>query len=327
MPDKTSPLSGILLALVAFGLFSTHDVAVKMLGGDYAVFQIVFFSVLFTFPLVVFMLLRDAEAGTLKPRHPYWTALRTVSAVITGFSAFYAFSVLPLAQVYAIIFASPLIITVLSIPILGEKVGIYRGGAVIVGLAGVMIVLRPGGVALELGHIAALVAAFFGALAAVIVRKIGREERSAVLMLYPMVANFLVMGALMPFVYRPMPLGDLGLWAMMAALAFLASLALISAYRRSEAVLVAPMQYSQILWAALYGWVFFGETIDGGTALGAGVIIASGLYIVLRESLGRSINTPVLRTRSRAETGTAMRISPLLTEAERAVPRSRDDVH
>ncbi|MEM7491241.1 MAG: DMT family transporter [Pseudomonadota bacterium] len=325
MPDKTSPLPGILLALAAFGLFATHDVAVKMLGGGYAVFQIVFFSVLFTFPLVVFMLLRDEEAGTLKPRHPWWAALRTASAVITGFSAFYAFSVLPLAQVYAILFAAPLVITVLSIPVLGEKVGLHRGGAVVVGLVGVMVVLRPGGVELGLGHGAALTAAFFGALASVIVRKIGREERSAVLMLYPMVANFVVMGALLPLVYRPMPLGDLGLWALMASLAFLATLALISAYRRTEAVLVAPMQYSQILWAALYGWLFFDEGIDAGTALGAGIIIASGLYIVLREGRGRSKNAPVLRTRSRPETGTAPRVSPMLSVAERDVPRSLDE--
>ena len=321
MPDRPSPLSGILLALAAFGLFSTHDIAVKMLGGGYATFQIVFFSVLLTFPLVIFMLLRDNEHGTLIPRHPWWTALRTVSAVITGFCAFYAFSVLPLAQVYAIIFASPLLITVLAIPVLGEKVGAHRGGAVVVGLIGVMIVLRPNDLDLGLGHAAALTAAFTGALASVIVRKIGREERAAVLLLYPMVANFVLMGALLPFVYEPMPLGDLGLWAMMAAFAFLASLALIQAYRRADAVLVAPMQYSQIIWAALYGWLFFDETIDLGTGLGAGVIIFSGLYIVFREGRGGSRNTPVLRTRSRAETGTTPRISPMLSEADRETPR------
>ncbi len=321
MPEKTSPLSGILMALVAFGLFSAHDVAVKMLGGGYAVFQVVFFSVLLTFPLVIFMLLRDNEHGTLIPRHPYWTALRTVSAVITGFCAFYAFTVLPLAQVYAILFASPLLITVLSIPVLGESVGPHRWGAVVVGLIGVMIVLRPGGIEFGLGHLAAMTAAFTGALSAVIVRKIGREERSAVLLLYPMVANFLLMGALLPFVYRPVPLGDLGLWAIMAAFAFVASLALIQAYRRADAVLVAPMQYSQIIWAALYGWVFFDETIGVGTALGAGVIMCSGLYIVFREGRGGSRNTPVLRTRSRAETGTTPRISPMLTEDDRATLR------
>ncbi|MDB2408050.1 DMT family transporter [Jannaschia sp.] len=322
MPDRTSPLPGILLALTAFALFSGHDVAVKMLGGGYAVFQIVFFSALLTFPLVTFMLLRDAQEGTLRPVHPWWTALRTVSAVITGFGAFYAFSVLPLAQVYAIIFASPLLITLLSIPILGEKVGLHRGGAVVVGLIGVLIVLRPGSVDLELGHAAALAAAFFGALSAVIMRRIGRDERTAVMMLYPLMGNFVVMGCLLPFVYRPMPLPDLGLWVTMASFGFLAGICLIQAYRRADAVLVAPMQYSQIIWAALYGWVFFGETIGLATALGAAVIIASGLYIVLREGRGRSANSPVLRTRSRPETGTGFRVAPMLSEADRDVPRA-----
>lgn len=316
MPDKASPLPGILMALAAFALFATHDVAVKMLGGRYATVQIVFFSTMFMLPLVVTMLLRDGQPGTLIPRHPWWTALRTLAAVVTGISAFYAFSVLPLAEVYTILFAAPLIITVLAIPILGEVVRIHRWGAVIAGLVGVLIVLRPGDTDLTLGHAAALTAAASGALASVIVRKIGREERSAVLMLYPMMANLALMGAAVPFVYEPMPLGDLGLWAAMAALAFAASLALIEAYRRADAVLVAPMQYSQILWAALYGWLFFGEGLDGGTALGAGVIIASGLYIVFREGRGRSRNAPVLATRSRAETGTTPRISQLLRRSE-----------
>ncbi|GIT91345.1 membrane protein [Jannaschia pagri] len=324
MPERSSALSGILLALVGFACFSLHDVAVKMLGGGYSVFQIVFFSVLLTFPLVMVMLLRDETRATLIPVHPWWTGLRTVSAVITGFCAFYAFSVLPLAQVYAIIFASPLLITVLAIPILGERVGLHRGGAVLVGLAGVMIVLRPGDLVLGPGHIAGLAAAFFGALAAVIMRKIGREERTAVMMLYPMMANCLVMGALLPFVYKPMPLGDLGLWVMMAVLAFIATIALIQAYRLSDAVLVAPMQYSQILWAALYGWWFFEESIDLWTGVGASVIIASGLYIVLREGRGQSANSPVLRTRSRAETGTAPRVGPMLSDADKAVPQSLD---
>ena len=321
MTNHASPLRGIALALAAFALFAVHDVAVKMLGGVYATVQVVFFSVLLTFPLVVLMLLRDEEPGTLIPRHPWWSALRTAAAVVTGVCAFYAFSVLPLAEVYAILFAAPLAITVLAIPILGERVGAHRWAAVVTGLIGVLIVLRPGGSDLGLGHAAALTAACSGALTSVIVRLIGREERAAVLLLWPMVGNFAAMGVALPFVYRPMPLGDLGLWAAMAGLAFLASLALIQAYRRADAVLVAPMQYSQILWAVLFGWLFFGEGIDGMTALGAGVVIASGLYIVFREGRGGSRNAPVLRTRSRAETGTAPRISPLLAEEDAAVPR------
>lgn len=119
----------------------------------------------------------------------------------------------------------PLLITLMAIPMLGEKVGIRRGIAVIVGLLGVLIVLRPGGGdGFSIGHIAALGAAFTGALTSVIVRKIGSEERSVVLMLYPMVLTFFAMGAVMPFVYEPMPVEHLGLTAVMAFLGMLGAL-------------------------------------------------------------------------------------------------------
>ncbi len=173
--------------------------------------------------------------------------------MITGLSAFYAFSVLPLAQTYALLFATPLLITLLAIPILGEKVGIRRGLAVLVGLLGVLIVLRPGQADLQLGHIAGVTAAVFASLASVIVRKIGQEERSVVLVLYPMVANFLVLGMALPFVYRPMPIEHIGMLGIIASFGFVATLLVISAYRAAEAVIVAPMQYSQIIWAAIYG--------------------------------------------------------------------------
>ena len=303
----------VLLALTAFAIFATHDVIVKLLGAHYASFQIVFFSVLFSFPVATLLLLRDQTAGTLIPVHPWWVATRTAAAVITGACAFYAFSVLPLAQTYAIIFASPLLITLLSIPILGEKVGLRRGLAVIVGLLGVLIVLRPGTTTLGLGHLAALGCAVFGALASIIVRKIGRDERSIVLILYPLMANFVIMGALMPLVYRPMTVGHLGLSFAIAALAIIAALCLISAYKSGEAAIVAPMQYSQILWATIFGMLFFSETPSWNTALGAAVIIASGLYIVLRESSkAGETQAPVLRTRTRFDTGTMPRVSTII---------------
>ncbi|MEL7211441.1 MAG: DMT family transporter [Pseudomonadota bacterium] len=311
-------LKGALLALAAFAVFATHDVIVKLLGGTYSPVQIVFFSVLFGIPMVMFMLIRDAREGHLRPVHPWWTLTRTTAAVITGFSAFYAFSTLPLAQVYAILFAAPLLITVLAIPILGEVVRIRRWIAVIVGLSGVIIVLQPGSTELELGHLAALTAAVCGSFASIIVRKIGRDERTAVMMLYPMIANFLLMGALLPFVYKPVPIEEFGMMASIALLGFIGALCLIGAYKAGEAVIVAPMQYSQILWASLFGALFFDERIDQMTAIGAGVIIASGLYIVLRESRGgASENRPVLRTRSRVETGTAPRVSQSLPSEDR----------
>lgn len=305
-------VKGALYALVAFGVFATHDVIIKVLGGSYSPIQIVFFSVVFSFPLATLWLLSDQTSGTLIPRHPYWMLARTGAAVVTGVSAFYAFSVLPLAQVYAIIFASPLLITVLAIPVLGEKVHLRRWAAVLVGLCGVLVVLRPGQTDLGLGHLAALACAIGGALASVIVRKIGREERTVVIMLYPMMANFIIMGCLLPLVYVPMPIEDLGRIAVVAVFAWIAGRFLISAYNTGEAVIVAPMQYSQILWASVYGGLFFNEVPDWGTLAGSTIIILSGLYIVLRESRSTSSETPVLRTRSRPETGTSLRIGPFL---------------
>jgi drug/metabolite transporter (DMT)-like permease len=314
--------NGALFALLAFGVFSTHDVIVKVLGGFYSPFQIVFFSVLLSFPLATVMLMRDAKPGTLVPVHPWWLALRTGAAVVTGVSAFYAFSVLPLAQVYAILFAAPLLITVLAIPVLGEKVRLRRWLAVLVGLIGVLVVLRPGQTDLTLGHLAALAAAVGGSLASIVVRKIGNEERPVVMLLYPMVVNFVLMACALPFVYQPMPIEHLGMLAIIATFAWIASRLVIAAYQNGEAAIIAPMQYSQIIWATIFGLLFFDETIDQATGIGAGIIIASGLYIVLRESRsGTSENTPVLRTRSRSETGTTPRVSLFMRFSGKTPPR------
>lgn len=308
-----SNLKGALLALAAFGIYATHDVVIKVLGADYSALQIMFFAGLLGLPLVTVMLLSDRTDGNLIPRHPWWSLLRAVTTVTTGIAAFYAFSVLPLAQTYAIFFAMPLLITALSIPMLGEHVGIRRGLAVLVGLLGVLIVLRPGQAPIQIGHVVALCAAFSGALNSVIVRKIGTAERSAVLMLYPMIATFFLTGATMPFVYRPMPLEHLAMMAVIAGLGFVAAMLTIAAYRTAPAVIVAPMQYSQIIWAAVYGTLFFNESIDSWTMIGTAVITASGLYIVLREGTPKvSRNSPVLSTRSRAETGLMPRIGLLL---------------
>ncbi|RMA42599.1 DMT family transporter [Rhodophyticola porphyridii] len=316
-PANTN-LRGALLALLAFAVFASHDVVIKYLGGSYSPFQIVFFSVLFGFPIVTFLLMRDASKGNLRPRHPWWTAARTFAAVLAGVGAFYAFSTLPLAQVYAILFAGPLLITLMAIPMLGEKVGWRRGLAVLVGLGGVLVVLQPGSTELQAGHVAALGAACTGAFASVVVRKIGQDERSVVLILYPMMANFVLMGAALPFVYEPMPLVDIGASAVIAALALVGTSCLIYAYRHAQAVIVAPMQYSQIIWASLYGVLLFDETLDRATVIGTGIIVASGIYIVLREGRGgHSLNTPVLRTRSRTGTPGAPRIGQFLSPEQR----------
>lgn len=288
---------GALLALAAFGVFATHDVILKLLGGTYAPFQIIFFAVLFSFPMTIFLLIGDKTEGHLRPMHPWWTALRTGAAVTAGASGIYAFSTLPLSQVYAILFTVPLLITLLSIPILGEKIHFQRAAAVVVGLAGVIIVVQPGSAHLGLGHAAAMVAAIGSSLASVIIRKIGSDERSIVLLIYPMLASFIIMGIILPFVYVPMPIGDIGGVAAVAVLGVIAMSLMIAAYNHAEAVVVAPMQYSQILWATGFGYFLFGEKPPLTTAVGAAIIIASGLFILVRESRGaKSINQPVLKT-------------------------------
>ncbi len=195
----------------------------------------------------------------------------------------------------------------------------------VVGLIGVLVVLRPGSAALSLGHLAALVAAFATAMTGVIMRKVGALERREVLLLYPLLANFGVMLCILPLVYEPMPIEDLGLVLLIAVLAVAAMTLMIRAYTLADAALVAPMQYSQIIWATLFGWLFFDETSDLMTFVGAGIIIASGLYIVLREARSStSENQPVLKTLSRRpEMGGLPRISLATTALQDAVEKDR----
>ncbi|GEM_PF-6252981 len=122
------------------------------------------------------------------------------------------------------------------------------------------------------------------ALTAVLTRKIGPHERSIVLLITPMLANVVLMGLALPFLFQPMPPADIIALAAIALLSLPAMQCIIFAFRAAEAVIVAPMQYSQILWAVFYGALLFGEWPDGATVLGAAVIIASGLFILFREA-------------------------------------------
>jgi drug/metabolite transporter (DMT)-like permease len=298
-------VKGALLQLAAMGLYATHDVVIKALGEIYPALQILFFASLLSFPLVSIVLMRDPQPGSLRPNNMGWVILRTGCAIVAGMAGFYAFSTRPLTQVYAILFATPLLITILSIPLLGERVGPHRWGAVILGLSGVLIVLRPGTQDLQLGHLAAMAGAAASALTAVIIRRLGRSERPMVLMMWPMLGNFFATGAALSLNYQPMELVHLAMTGVIAALGLSAGFLVIMAYRAGEAAIVAPMQYSQILWATAYGWFLFGEGVDPVTLLGAGVIIGSGIYIVWREGRGGSTNRPATTTRLRAEVVTA----------------------
>jgi len=272
-------------ALLSFVFFSTHDAIIKALGEGFSVVQIVFFGSLFSLIPLSLVARLDKDKSGFMPRHPWLMGMRTLLVLVSLTSAFYAFTVLPLSEVYALLFITPLLITAWSVPLLGEHVGLPRWAAVVVGLAGVLVVLRPGIVALELGHFAALTSALAASLAMVIMRKIGNQERSVVLMLFPALAAIVVMGAMLPSVFVPMSIGQVGALGVVGVLFIGAQLCVIAAYRLAPSVaLIAPMQYTQILWATLYGALFFDEFPDIWVAVGAAIIIGSGLFVVWREA-------------------------------------------
>jgi len=285
---------GVFLALVGFALFSGHDAVIKSLGGAYAPFQVILFATLFSFVPVSVSIVTDRAVDTFRPHHPWLILIRTICMLIAGAGGFYAFSVLPMTEVYALLFAAPLLVTVLAVPFLGETIRLRRGIAVIVGFIGVLVVLRPGTAEFTLGHFAAIGAATASAFSNIIVRKISGDERSAVMILIPMIVTIIVMGALMPFVYVPVEALDLGAFAVIGVVGVIAQSFIIAAYRAAPAVLIAPLQYSQILWAVLFGALFFSEWPDMWVGVGAGIIIASGVFIVWRESrLNVSARAPV----------------------------------
>ncbi|UWQ07960.1 DMT family transporter [Aliiroseovarius crassostreae] len=293
---QRSPLGGLGYAFAGFAVFATHDAVIKALGMSYSVFQIIFFAMLFAFVPMAMVMLADRQVDNFRPNHPWLILLRALSSVIAMGSAFYAFTVLPLAEVYALLFATPLLITALSALLLGEPVRLQRWAAVLVGLVGVIVVLRPGVTEISTGHIAALTAACMSALGSIIMRRIGGQERTAVMILYPMLSSILFMGAALPFVYVPMGLSDLGLSASVGLMSVVAQFCLIAAYRAAPAAVVAPTQYSQILWATVFGAVFFAEFPDIWVGVGASIVIGSGVFIVWRESRPKvSARNPILR--------------------------------
>jgi len=285
-----------LVALTGFAVFSAHDALIKALP-DYSVFQIGFFSVLFSFVPFTLFLAVSRQEFMLRPNNPVLVAIRCTSILGSMLFAFYAFRNLPLTQVYALIFSAPLIITVLSIPILGEKVKVFRWIAIIIGFVGVMIVLGTEFGTIGTGHIAGMMCAICSATTAVVTRKIGSSESTLTLIVYPLLVNLLVCGVAMLSVYQPMPGTVLFTMCMIGLFAVAGQSLLIYAFRNAPAQYIAPFQYSQMIWAVVLGMLFFSETPERNVLLGAAIIIASGILIVLRE-LRVSSNKPILNTRN-----------------------------
>jgi S-adenosylmethionine uptake transporter len=275
-------LKGALYGLAGFGLFALADATIKFLGGTYSPVQIVALAGLFTLPLIG--LLWVVAPVPLRPIYPGLMALRTAALIGNGLLVTYAFTVLPLAQAYAIFFTMPLILTLMAWPLLGDRVDGISALAVAIGLAGVIVALNPGQVEFGIGHIAAVGGVVLAAVHYLVIRKTGGAEANVPMLLYPILGQTITAFLILPGRYVPMPPSDLAAIAGMTLAGFTGTLMMIAAYRVAAPVIVAPTQYSQIAWAALFGVLFFDEPMSADTALGMAIIAAGGVIIVARQN-------------------------------------------
>lgn len=300
--------AGIAFILVGMVVISINDMLIKRLSGDYPLHQIIFIRS--TIGLCFTLLLVQMEGGwtILRTRRPGLHVVRGLLVVVSNMTYFVALAALPLADATALFFAAPLFITLLSIPILGEKVGPLRIGAVAVGFLGVVIMQRPwhSGETLELSRIVLLLPVFSAltyAMMQLMTRKLGATTRASALAVYIQVmfiavsiGFFLVAGdgrfadgsdsASVRFLLRAwvrpagtdwLPLIGLGLNSA------LVGYCLAQAYRLSDAATVAPFEYIGLPLAVFWGWTLWGELPDLAVWIGMALIVAAGLFVFLRE--------------------------------------------
>ncbi|MGH6912703.1 MAG: DMT family transporter, partial [Geminicoccales bacterium] len=181
--------------------------------------------------------------------------------------------------------ATPLLITALSVPLLGETVRWRRWSAVLVGFAGILVMLQPGSGSLDLAAGAALLAASASALSVILVRKLAATETTASIAFYSNAGAVVAMACVLPIGFVPPTLGDLALMAVAGLAGGSAVMLLIAGYRRAQAAVVAPFQYSQMLWGVLLGFLLWGDVPAQAVVIGATIVVASGLFILYREVL------------------------------------------
>ncbi len=293
---------GIFLLCGGMFIFSFQDVMIKLLSDTYPVHEIVFIRGLVALPLLFVVVHFDSGFGSFKSNHVWQHAVRSI-LMFGGYFFFYlAAAAIPLSTAIALFFVSPLMITVLSIPLLGEKVGIRRWIGITVGLLGAVIMIRPGFAALEPAMLLPLIAALCYSIAMIMARKMGATGSASVMAFYSAMA-FMYFGAFMGVGFslidtdpatHPTMAFLLRDWVMPNAieLAMLATIGVISAmgfylitqaYRLGEATVVAPFEYIYIPIALIHTIVIWGDLPDVFTLVGVSLILGSGIYVLRRE--------------------------------------------
>ncbi len=293
-------IKGVLFGFLTYALFSCADASVKAMGGRLPVFEIAFFITLASFSTFGFARSKSERwRDVFRLNRPHLVFLRAICGTAGGIFAFYAFTTIPFAEAYSVLFTMPLFATLLAIPVLGEKVGWRRSLAVATGLVGVLLVVRPGFHQLHLGHLSALASAVCASVAIITLRNIGPTEKRISLLAVLYSVALTVNGVLMIHQFRVPDLPEIGLIIFAGIAGGFGQISMLAATRRAPANRITPTQYSQIIWAIILGATVFGEFPDGVAFVGMALVVASGLFTFLREEQlrGWSRRTMVMRNR------------------------------
>lgn len=280
---QAAPFKGIAFMILSVFFMNLNNALLKWLSAGYPSGQIIFMRSLVMVVIVIVIAHRIGGLETLKPNNFSAHGHRGFLQFLNGFFFVLAVTYLPLAETVALTFASPLFLTALAIPFLGEQVGWRRWAAVILGFVGILIITRPTGGTLQLAMLFPLAAALSGAIRDIVTRKLTAHESSlSILFTSSLIAT---LGSLLiaPFGWVMPNMFDFGLFLMTGICVAVGHFFMIDTFRYVEAKVVAPFRYTGILWATILGFMIWGYLPDQLTVLGVSIVSASGLYILNRQ--------------------------------------------
>jgi drug/metabolite transporter (DMT)-like permease len=275
---------GLLSMLAAVFFFSLMDACMKQLAGTYPPMQVTFLRGAAGLPFVLAMSVAGGDWRALIPVRLRLHVLRGVLAVLTLWLFVYAIRVLSLGDAYSIFLTAPLMVTALSALLLHERVGWRRWSAICVGLAGALIVLRPGGAGVfSLGGLAALSAAAMYALGVILIRVAARTDTAAATVFWTLLVLTALSGALSAPQWTPLQQEHAWWVLLVGATGAAGQWLLTAAFRRTQASVLAPLEYSALLWGVTLDWLLWQALPGYRMLLGSAIVVASGLYIIVRE--------------------------------------------
>jgi drug/metabolite transporter (DMT)-like permease len=284
-----NPRLGILLIVISSLTFAMMNAVVKLVSGRLGPVEIGFFRQAFSLVPVTILLARQGGIAVLHTERPVGHLFRGLIGNSAMIIFFLSIARLPLADANALSFASPLFVTALSLPLLGEAVGKHRWSAVIVGFGGVLIMTNPGGGWFSgtagLGAGMGVLAAFMSALMTITIRQLNKTEPPIRIVFYFAAIGTVFFGTLTALFFWVVPnLHELAGLAVVGLIGGLSQILMTTAYRHAPASTLAPFGYSSILWSTALGYLIFSDLPGPRILAGAAVVIVSGLYIIYRET-------------------------------------------